>query len=102
MRKFILAIRRAWRKSQPVSHPQRTPQVTGRMVMRMKVSITSIKIATRRTDAGWIEEPNLRNVESRVLDEHKATAAFVLPAIEVDGLIVVGGTYELIFARRES
>lgn len=68
----------------------------------MKVLIKKIEMARDYVEQKYGEVPDRRDISGIVADEYKRELAFRLPAVEVDGLIVVGGIYELIFARRES
>lgn len=68
----------------------------------MKVEIRSIKMYSKWADGKTTDYPNQREVATKVVDQYHTDANFVLPSIEVDGLIVVGGIYELIFSRREA
>jgi len=68
----------------------------------MKVVIKSITVASEYKNNAYTEISDRRDIEAVVIDDYSHKAKFRLPAIEVDGLIVVGGTYELMFARRES
>jgi hypothetical protein len=69
----------------------------------MKVLIRSIKMSCEYAASKYTYHPERREVTATIQDERDLKeAVFNLPAIEVDGLIVVGGIYELIFARREA
>jgi hypothetical protein len=72
----------------------------------MKVLIRSIEMKTTYQTGGkyTVDDPNLRVVEvvERRPDgtDSDQTLKFILPEIEVDHALIVGGVYELIFARR--
>lgn len=68
----------------------------------MKVVIRSIEVATEFRENKYHDIEDRRDVKVKVLDQYGQAATFRLPSVEVDGLIVVGGVYELMFARRES
>jgi hypothetical protein len=67
----------------------------------MKVLIKSITVASEYKNNAPTEIEDRRDIEAVVIDDYRNRAKFRLPAVEVDGIINVGGVYELIFARRE-
>lgn len=68
----------------------------------MKVLIKTIGMARDYKDNKYQDVPDRRDIGAVVLDEHAREFTYRLPAVETDGLIVVGGVYELMFVRRES
>jgi len=68
----------------------------------VKVIIRSIRQASEYKDGVNTDLEGLRDVDTRVVGAFAHDMKFRLPAVEVDGGVVVGGVYELVFARRES